>query len=189
MLRRFLFAGWQYFHIARTAARFIETTEWWRATGATLRLEVLPSADPFTAWSSAAKFAMGPAPTCTHADGSPCRVLRAAIVGPASSEATQLVKLVTREGNMVQVAYGATASVVTPSPYKPLNTYQLQPFFRASYTDETVMGGLWALIKSKGWKMFSILHARDELGDASVVAMQDLVQRDGTCVWGEKSTC
>jgi hypothetical protein len=30
--------GWQYLHIARTAVRFIQTTPWWLATGAQLRL-------------------------------------------------------------------------------------------------------------------------------------------------------
>jgi hypothetical protein len=174
-----MLAGWQYYHIARTAARFIETTDWWRATGLNLRLEVLPSTDAYTAWSSAEKFALRATPTCTHADGTPCKVLRSAIIGPLDTDATALVKLVTKSANMVHLSYASTGVTLTPSPYKPIIQLQQQPFYRVAYTNEMLVGGLWSFIKTTGWKIFSILHVRDDGGDEKAVLMQDVVQRDG----------
>ena len=168
--------------------RLVEGQEWWKRVGASLRLEVLPSKDSYTAWLTAQQYARGSVqPTCTHADsGSACRVLRAGIIGPLASDASEPVKLVTREAGMPHLSFAATAGYLTQSPYKPLNPVLLQPFFRVAYKDEMVIGGLWALIKASGWRIFSILHARDELGDASVVGLQDLVQREAgnhAAVW------
>jgi len=171
-------AAWQYFHIARTAARFIETTDWWKATGASLRLEVLPSKDPYTAWQSSVRYALEPAPTCTPAaDGAQasCRVFRAGILGPWDLQSTQLVQLVTRMGAMVHMSYAATDDALTQDDYKPVDAATLQPFFRATHTDTMAVGALFTFIRQSGWRIFTILHAREAHSDDCSVLLSDLV--------------
>jgi hypothetical protein len=177
-------AAWQYLHVARTAVRVIESTEWWRATGASLRLEVLPSKDAYTAWQSSVAYALGPAPTCVSAPDpatgkpAPCRVFRAGIVGPWELEGTQLVQLVTRMANMTHVAYGATDDSLTPSPTLPAPPPSMwQPFLRATHTDAMAVGALLSFIRSAGWRIFTIVHAREPHSDDQAVALATLAQR------------
>ena len=185
-----LLAGWQYLHVARSAVRFIQGTPWWAATGAALRLELLPSGGPgslgggaFTSWQSAVTYALGPAPACPGAaPGAPCSVLRAGIVGPFDLDATRLVMLVTRLASMLQLSYAATDDSLTQSDYAPLVPSSWQPFLRGTHTDTMAMGALYAFIRSQGWQMVTIIFSRtDSHAAAQADMLSGLIQENGRC--------
>lgn len=173
--------AWQYFHIARVAARFIESSPEWAAkagAGTSLRLEVLPSADSYQAWQSSVKYALEPEPTC----GKNCRVFRAGIVGPFSLEGTQLVSLVTRMAGMMHVPYGAVDEALTIDATSPLalsaanGEVVLPPFFRASHTDSMEVGALYSFIQSSGWRIFTVVHTREQHSSDSATLLADVAQ-------------
>lgn len=193
MTTRFIMpAAWQYLHVARTAVRLIEGTEWWKATGAALRLEVLPAKDAYTAWQSSVAYALSPAPVCTayaperDAKGNPvpvpCRVFRAGLVGPWELEGTLLTKVVTRMANMTQLSYSATDDSLTPDPTQPLQLSSWQPFLRATHTETMAASALHSFIKAAGWKIFTIVHAREAHSEDQALTLSEFTQEaSGAC--------
>lgn len=194
---RLLAAAWQYLHVARTAVRLIEGTEWWKATGASLRLEVLPAKDAYTAWQSSVAYALSPAPTCTayaperDAKGNPvpvpCRVFRAGLVGPWELDGTLLTKVVTRMANMTQLAYSATDDSLTPDPTMPLQLSSWQPFLRATHTETMAASALHAFIRAAGWKIFTIVHAREAHSEDQALTLSEFTQEASGACGGELS--
>lgn len=171
--------AWHYLHLARSAARFVEASDWWQATGAQLRLEILPSNGSYAAWASAISFALGPPPTCSSESDPSCRVFRAGIVGPWDARSTELVQLVTRMSGMVQMSYAATDDSLTQDDYQPLDEAALQPFFRVAHTDTMLMGGLYAFIVGEAWQTVTILHAQDAHARTCAATLSDLFHAPG----------
>lgn len=67
--------------------------------------------------------------------------------------------------------YAATSSSITQPTDLPFDYNARVPFFRLSYTDDVIAGGLWEFIRTTGWERVAIMHVRSEYGLASSVEM------------------
>ena len=170
--------------------RFISTLPWWVATGVSLKLELLPSGDAFSAWQSALLFATGPPPACP---GGNCSVLRAALVGPFDLDSTRLVQLVTRQASMLQLSYAATDDSLTQNDYVPIDPSTWQPFLRATHTDTMAIGAVYSFILSSGWKMVTIIYSKsDSHAVAQASMLSNMLQQNGALsrlAGGDEAAC
>lgn len=86
--------GW--WTTASHAVSAVNDADWWKQFGVTLALELVPSDTQYDAWINADRFAEPSSLACGNATLGDCKVLRGAIVGPATSASTTAVQLVSR---------------------------------------------------------------------------------------------
>jgi hypothetical protein len=178
-----LFTAWQYLGIARQAADYVALQPWWRSISppVDIAFELLPSNDAYQAWASVQAFAApGAAPRCNNTQ--PCTTLRGAIIGPQGSAAAELVSLTARFSQVPLLLYGAPSAALTPSPHEPLPA-DAAPIFRLCHTERALVGALYTMLQSVGWRVASVVYA---LGDVDAAAAAELLgQRsldDGACI-------
>lgn len=162
--------AWQELEVAARAIDYISAQHWWLETGLLLRGEVFEANDGFQAWRGADKYANDP----TSAS-----LTRYGFVGPSSTDAAMLMKLVSRHAGIAQVSYGVTLDMLTPSPYVWLErnyTLVTQPLVRSSHTDEQISAALVGALE-RYFSIANVLHMKSAAGNGAAAALQDAASR------------
>jgi len=128
-------------------------------TGMELDLNVMGSNTSFQSWTDAESFAGVPCAT-----GSTC--LRAAMVGPYTSDATAHVEFVARAKETAVLSFGATSPLLSGQAY----------FLRLCPSDDEGAQSLFNAIKKFGWDQIAVVHVNNEYARAYEVELQQLVQ-------------
>ena len=125
-----------------------------------LQLNIMNANTSFLAYKQAREFA---STTCTA--GSAC--VRAAMVGPWTSDATEIVSFVARQQQIPLVGFSATSPLLMNRPY----------FVRTCPSDSEGALSLYKAVKYYGWDQVAIVHVNNEYSRAYELELQDLVQQ------------
>ena len=181
--------AWQAWKVAQTTLDSISKTNYWKnsllffsssATSSsnspiTLALEAIPYDTPYNAWAQAEKFASKESPLCTSINNNTnCYVKRIGIIGPSSSASLIYALLPSRISNLPHFGYSATLKSLTQATDQPLDYSIRQPFFRMSYIDDIIVGGLFQFMQTTNWEIFSILYVRNDYGTSSAQTLSTL---------------
>ena len=153
--------AWQYADIARNAVDIVSSQAWWRAiappNGPMLALEFLNAETSYSAWESSHAFATDSSPQCSIAMESPCRVFRAAVIGPLGTQSAQLTGLASRALQIPWLLYGAPGEGLTPSPYGQLPYPNASaPVLRLCHTVGQAVEAIYSALRQIGWKRASV---------------------------------
>jgi NhaP-type Na+/H+ or K+/H+ antiporter len=183
--------AWQHWAAAQSAVRAVNEVDWWVSLDSsssspplTFALDVLPYATDYEAFTQAEAYTVTSSSSSSSSPGlfpcnggnassapSPCRLLRSALLGPSTSHAAELIRLVSRSAGTPHLVASATSDALTPAA---ADASPSSPLVRLSYADEEVAGALFALVRKLGWELFAVLHARDEKGAASAAVLERL---------------
>ena len=124
-----------------------------------LNLKVIPSNGSFSTYQESVKYTQE---ACTQ--GTAC--LKAAMIGPVSSGATEHVEYVARGAGMPLVGYSATSPLLSSLPN----------FMRTCPSDTATASALYRAVKLFGWKQIAIIHDNNPYARAYDIEMQNIAQ-------------
>lgn len=174
--------AWQAWKIAQTTVNILP--KYWKnsllflphstssSSSLTIALEAIPYRTPYDAWVQTEKFAMGPVPLCRSdsSNTSVCTVKRIGLIGSG----IPYTLLPTRRTNLSHLGYNAPSISLTSPTDQYMDYRSRQPFYRMSYTDEMIVGGIFSFMQSTSWEVFTIMYVRNSFGTTSMETLKTL---------------